>query len=128
MYEFQLVIDAGDFTPAAAMGPTRAPGGATILGRLTTTEEQYAEAIEFLTQAATEHKEREVRARIVWSRTEPTTLEATFGLEHLSGKGVWMLDKVIEITANGGEVPRDDTARLRVLNDEVTELHDNGML
>lgn len=122
------MIDAGEFTPTSELGPTRSPTGATVLPRDTTTEEQYGEALEFLTAAATEHQEREARARIVWSRGEPTIMEATFTVEHLSGKRVWLPESVNEVTLDGGYVHYDEAVRLRVLNDEVANLHDRGML
>ena len=121
------MIDIGQFQPTAALGPTRSGSGIT-LGRLTTTDEQRQEAIEKMTEAAAEHKAKEVRATVLWSRGEPTILDLTFTVEHLSGVKVWLPDQLTEMTLAGAEIPQDETARLRRLTDEIADLHENGML
>ncbi len=121
------MIDAGDFTPQDVMPSTRGHDGSVIVPRMTTTEEQYAEVVEFLSATATTHKDNEVRVRVLWSRGDPTILEARFNVEHLSGKRVWLLDKMSQFTESGGEIQHDETVRLRVLNQEIADLHDRGM-
>lgn len=125
----KAVIDLGDFTPQAAVGPMRSPSGETILGRLTTTEEQRQEAVRFILAGMESAKAREGRARILWPNSdEPTTLEVTASIEHFDGRKVWLLDHVIEMLPNGAEVPPNEDARLRQLVEEVADLHDAGML
>lgn len=121
------MIELGDFEPASALGPTRTVSG-TTLGRLTTSDEQRQEALAHLTQAANHYTDSPVRARVIWSRGEPTTLEAFFTVEHLDGRKVWMLDRVLETTDAGTEVHPDERARLETLVDEVADLHERGML
>jgi hypothetical protein len=121
------VIDLGQFTPTATLAPMRSASG-TVLGRFTTTDEQKAEALEWMAAGAKDAGEREVQATIIWSRGEPTVLVAEFNIEHLGKRRVWLVDRYSERTLNGAEISQDEGDRLRMLRDETRELHDKGML
>lgn len=124
------MIDAGTIHPESALGPIRSASGQTTLGRLTTTDEQRAEAIERMTEIATRSglKRPEVKATIAWSRGEPTILEVHFLQEHIGDEAVYIADKIIESMPSGGEIQRSEKSRLDRLNDELLELHTRGMI
>lgn len=124
------MIDAGTIHPDSALGPLRSASGQTTLGRLTTTDEQYAQALEQMTEVATRSglKSPEVRATVHWSRGEPTVLDVRFLQEHIGPEAVYIPDRVVESTLSGGEIQRSEESRLNRLNDELLELHRSGMI
>lgn len=121
-------MNLGEIQPASSIGPSRSPNGQTLLGRLTTTEEQRAEALERMAEAAAEHKDKSVRATVIWSRGEPTVLDATFVVEHVDGKRVWLLDTVNEFSLTGAEFVKDEVLRVTRLKEELADLHERSML
>lgn len=120
----------GEVTPQGAMGPTRTPDGQTILGRLTTTDEQRMEVIAKMTEHMTKNSNRgrEVRAKVLWTNAEPTVLEVTFSKEHIESRPVYLPSRIVEYNLNGAEIKPDEEARLRILNGELASLHERGML
>lgn len=123
-----IVIDLGEFVPTTTTAPMRDAGGMTILGRVTTTEEQRLEAIDFIVGKCQEHNEETARATIRWSNFDPTILEISTITEHLHGKRVHFADRVIEMLPNGAEIQPSEEARVRTLVEEVADLHEKGML
>lgn len=124
------MIDLGVVEPAAALGPTRATDGTTILGRLTTTDEQRNEVIEQMTKHLASHSNRgrEVRAEVKWSRGEASILVVAFVQEHIEGEPVYLPSKITEMTMAGAEIIPDEGSRLRVLTNELADLHERGMI
>lgn len=118
------MIDMGEFHPEAAVSPTRTPDGRTLLGRLTTTEEQRAEAIAAMTAHVAKNSNRghEVKARIRWSHGDPTILEVSFTKEHIEGKPVFLPARITETELNGAVIPPSEEARLRILQDELAQI------
>jgi len=124
------VIEFGDFTPTASLTPQRS-AGAIILPRLTTTDEQWSEAREWAREQMQAHGMRtgdQGRATVHWARFEPSVVVFTTAREHLSTKPVWFVAAVQELTLGGVEVPRDEGARFEVLDAEVADLHERGLL
>lgn len=121
------MIDIGEFVPTAVLGPSRSASG-TVLGREATTEEQRHEAVERLVEAAREHREKEAKATVIWSRGEPTVIELSMNIEHINGQRVWLPGDMVEMTVSGAELQHNEPTRLRILTDEINDLHERGML
>lgn len=119
--------DLGEITPIAMLATSRSATG-TTLGRVTTTDEQRQEVLARMVASAQEARSREVTARVLWSRGDPTILTVTCALEHLSGAPVYLLDTVRETTEAGDEIVQAETARLARLTDEIEDMHERGML
>lgn len=124
------MIDMGSITPDAATGPMRDRDGVTRLPRKTTTEEQRFFALRRITEFLERNSNRglEVKATVNWSNGEPSILQVTFVREHIDGASVFLIDKVVETTLTGAEIIVSDESRLRTLNAELADLHENGML
>lgn len=124
------MIDLGDVSPQATLGPTRTPSGEVVLGRHTITEEQRMEVIAQCTAAITAqpNRGREVRATVHWPGSDPTVLEVGFAAEHIDGKPVFIPEKVTETTLQGATIIPSEAARLRLLQTELDALHDQGMI
>jgi hypothetical protein len=118
------VIELGDYAPPSALPPMRMPGGHT-LGRLITTEEQRADAIDWIVAQLVDHdkKERAGRAEIRWANVAPTILEVTCVVEHLGGRKVLVPDEIVEWTLGGEQIVHSEAARLARLVEEVGEIH-----
>lgn len=122
------IYETEPFTPTAEHAPLRGPGGAPILPRVTTTHEQTLEVVQHFTEVASSSRARAVRGRIEWPGREATVLEVRFSVEHIEGDRVWLPDTVTEETLDGGVIERTEDDRLRLLQDQVEELHDRGLL
>lgn len=114
-----------EFEPAGAVAPTRGEPG---LGRLTTHDEQHAEALEHITSLAVKRGVEQVRCRINWVGGEPTILSVTFVTEHIDGEPVALPESVEEFSLNGATIRTSEDVRLGRLRDELGEIHRRGML
>lgn len=124
------MIDMGEITPDAATGPMRDRDGVTRLPRKTTTEEQRGFVIRRMTEHVAKHSNRghEVKVKVLWPTAEPSVLTVTFVREHIDGEPVFIPDKIVESTLQGAEIVPSEEARLRTLQAELEDLHDNAML
>lgn len=120
------------FTPTAALQVARMGLGETDPARLTTSDEQRAEAIahagELMVRAHATRAELEVR----WTRSDPTVLTIEGHFEHLpTARGevaVFAPDTVTEATLRGVPIHHDETMRLNTLRAELADMraHDAG--
>lgn len=122
------MIELPDFSPQTSLAPSRNPDGSTVLGRLTTTEEQRAEALDWIVAQMAEAKATEAKARIMWQHLAPTILVVEAIVEHLNGRRVYVADKVTELVESGAEVKTSEAQRFARLDAEIIELHERGML
>lgn len=130
-----MTVDLGDYRPESAIGPVRLDNGVTQLGRATTTEEQRRDAEHWMVEQIREKHgaistQDDFKARIMWSRGEPTVLIMQVRIERLpENLGVLYLpDDVQERTVKGAEIMSSGPDRARRLVQEVAELADKGML
>lgn len=130
------MIELGDFSPAKAIGPTAdldvngAPTGITKTGRLTTTQEQRREAVDFIVARirAAPQDEQIGRARIQWARHPSSILEVRCHFEHLNGKRMLFPTEVVEYTESGSEIPNSAERAAAELIQEVADLDAKGAL
>lgn len=122
------MIDAGDFTPAAERGK-QLLDGSVMPARLTTTDEQTHEAKRYLESAASRGGDTAARATVHWSRYPASVVEVHGHVEHLTlptgVEAVWVTDRLVERTAEGAEVPRDELGRLARLKTELTAMREH---
>lgn len=125
------MIDAGEFTPAAEL-PSYRMDGTAYPARLSTTDEQRAEAAKWLGTQALMAGADGARALIHWTRYPATVLEVHGAAEHLTlptgVESVWATARIVERDEHGHELPRDELSRLARLKSELTAMreHDAG--
>lgn len=123
------MIDAGDFTPAAEL-PKLLVDSEVLPARLSTTDEQTREAKRHLEAAALAAGADGARALVHWSRYPASVLEVHGHLEHLTRptgvEAVFATDRIVERTADGAVVPRDELARLARLKDELAAMREHS--
>lgn len=128
------MIELGEFEPARSFGPTQelgangAPTGAIKLGRFTTSQEQKTEAIRWMIRQIEARRDRSGRAKIIWSRGEPTYLELRCVVEHVNGEAHLFTDQVTEYALNGAEIPSSRESRTSRLIAEVAAMADQKTL
>lgn len=120
-----------EHTPAGELPPVRGEDGSTQLSRLTTTWEQRAEALAFIlseAQKMAEARPQTLNCLVTWTRGEPSILRVKIRWETTSAGPLACQDGVIEMSPTGGEVKIDQPAHYRKLNEELREMHSQGML
>ena len=114
-----------DFTPTGVRAPTRLGNGTTQDGRLMTTEEQRAEAIEWALGEMRHQKVMAAEVLVHWTTIgmEPTILAIEAEVEHVSHEGnrekLFVLKSVTDRTATGAEFTESSEARVARLMSEV---------
>jgi hypothetical protein len=123
-----------DHTPSDATLTVRNDDGTTQPGRLTTSLEQYRDAVQHaLATVDTSSRPDEVDVRVHWTRTTPSILRIRIRYETVTRKDraplvLALEDGVIELTESGAEIKSDFSQRYRQLVAEVDELARDGML
>jgi hypothetical protein len=114
------------FTPADALPPLRL-NGEVDPARLTTTDEQRAEALQHAADELTRAHATEGVLEVRWSRHEPTVLTVTGHFEQLpTPRGtvaVFLPDRVTEATRAGVPIEHSESVRLRTLRQELADMH-----
>lgn len=121
--------DLGEYTPDSTLDPIRLDSGVTQLGRLTTTEEQRRQAIDWMLDKMQQQGADEAMATINWSRLDPTVLVVTALVERKPiGGSLYTVNTVEERSTRGADIIVTRAARMARLIDEVSDLNEKGML
>ena len=114
------------FTPAAALAVGRMGLGETDPARLTTSDEQRAEALEHAAELMVKAHAERATLEVHWTRAEPTVLTIAGHFEHLpTARGevaVFAPDDVAEHTLGGVPILHDETVRLNTLRAELADM------
>lgn len=113
------------FTPTAALPVARGSNG-TDPARLTTSDEQRAEALERAAEAMVRAHATRAEVEVRWSRSDPTVLTIEGHFEHLpTPRGevaVFAPDTVTEHTLRGVPIHHDEGVRLNTLRAELADM------
>jgi DMSO/TMAO reductase YedYZ molybdopterin-dependent catalytic subunit len=125
------MIEAPDFHPSAERQKLVVPETGRIFSpRLTTTDEQLHEAKRYLEAAALAGGEKSARCTVHWTRYEPWTVEVHGEVEHLTlptgVEEIFATYRVVQRTADGHEIPRNEAARLARLKAELAAMREHA--
>lgn len=114
------------FAPAAALSVGRTALGDTDPARLTTSDEQRAEALEHAAELMVKAHATRATLEVRWTRGEPTVLTIAGHFETLptprGDVAVFAPDEVTEHTRGGVPILHDEAVRLRTLRAELADM------
>lgn len=113
------------FTPADTLPPLRL-GDDIDPARMTTSDEQRAEALRHIAAECVRTHAKAATLEVRWTRGTPTVLEVSGHFEHLPTAAgvvaVYCPDEIAEHTLSGVAVQHDEAERLRRLRAELAEM------